>query len=102
MLGLEGQNVLVLGAGVSGRSAAAFCARQGARVVLSDERADASGEALPAGIEARFGAPFPDPADYDLVVPSPACRRRATARARAACGATSSSRGARSPCRSSR
>jgi UDP-N-acetylmuramoylalanine--D-glutamate ligase len=71
MLELDGQNVLVLGAGISGRSAAAFCVQQGAHVVLADERADVGSGELPRGVEARMGAPFPDPADFDLVVPSP-------------------------------
>jgi UDP-N-acetylmuramoylalanine--D-glutamate ligase len=82
MLDLDGQNVLVLGAGISGRSAATFCARLGARVTLADERTDASG-ASPAGVELRLGTPFPDPADFDLVVPSPGvppARYRARAR----------------------
>jgi len=83
MLGLEGQNVLVLGAGVSGRSAAAFCAQQGAHVVLAEERTDVETADLPRGVEARLGSPFPDPADFDLVVPSPGvppARYRARAR----------------------
>jgi UDP-N-acetylmuramoylalanine--D-glutamate ligase len=75
---LDGSRVLVLGSGISGRSAAAFCAAQGARVVVADERggdaaalaADlASGRGGP--VEVRLGAPFPDAADFDLVVPSP-------------------------------
>jgi UDP-N-acetylmuramoylalanine--D-glutamate ligase len=83
MLELDGQDVLVLGAGVSGRSAAAFCAQHGARVVLAEERADVDARGLPAGIELRAGGPFPDPADFDLVVPSPGvppARYRARAR----------------------
>jgi UDP-N-acetylmuramoylalanine--D-glutamate ligase len=83
MLGLEGQDVLVLGAGISGRSAAAFCAREGARVVLADERTDADAAGLPGEVELRLGAPFPDPAEFDLVVPSPGvppARYRARAR----------------------
>jgi UDP-N-acetylmuramoylalanine--D-glutamate ligase len=71
---LARRRVLVLGLGVSGRSAAAFCAARGARVTAADER-DASAlpglDALDGRIELRVGAPFPDPADYDLVVPSP-------------------------------
>ena len=35
---LANQNVLVLGLGVSGRSAATFCADHGARVTAADER----------------------------------------------------------------
>jgi UDP-N-acetylmuramoylalanine--D-glutamate ligase len=70
---LAGQEVLVLGLGVTGHSAAAFCAERGARVVAADERAldPADLPALPASVDVRAGAPFPDPADFDLVVPSP-------------------------------
>jgi UDP-N-acetylmuramoylalanine--D-glutamate ligase len=68
MLDLDGQRVLVLGAGLSGRSAAAFCAGLGARVTLADEREI---ESAPVGVEIHPSASFPDPADYDLVVPSP-------------------------------
>ena len=50
MLELDGQNVLVLGAGISGRSAAAFCARQGAHVVLADERPDVEAKGLRNGV----------------------------------------------------
>ncbi len=80
---LDGQNVLVLGAGVSGRSAAAFCRAQGADVTLADERAELDPRELPRGIELRLGQPFPDPAGFDLVVPSPGippARYRARAR----------------------
>ena len=71
---LEGQSVLVLGLGLSGCSAARFCAERGARVVAADERPAESItgiEELPASIDCRFGEPFPDLVDYDLVVPSP-------------------------------
>lgn len=70
----EGQNVLVLGLGLSGCSAARFCAERGARVVAVDEQpADSLSEIgqLPNSIECRLGEPFPDLADYDLIVPSP-------------------------------
>jgi UDP-N-acetylmuramoylalanine--D-glutamate ligase len=85
MLDLTGQRVLVLGLGMSGRSAAAFCAARGARVVAADEQARGLGEAdaLPAGVTVQTGAAFPDPADFDLVVPSPGVppeRYRARAR----------------------
>lgn len=71
---LAGRKVLVLGLGISGRSAAAFCAARGASVVAADERA---ADALPgldsieAAVDLRCGSPLPDPADFDLVVPSP-------------------------------
>ena len=70
----EGQNVLVLGLGLSGCSAARFCAERGARVVAADERpaeSIAGIDELPESIDCRFGEPFPDLVDYDLVVPSP-------------------------------
>jgi UDP-N-acetylmuramoylalanine--D-glutamate ligase len=74
LLELVGQNVLVLGLGLSGRSAARFCAERGAHVVAADERdleaMVATGE-LGEEIELRTGVPFPDPSKFDLVVPSP-------------------------------
>ncbi len=70
-LDLAGKTVLVLGLGISGRSAALFCAERGAYVVAADDRADADVSGLPVSIELRLGAPAPDPADFDLVVPSP-------------------------------
>jgi UDP-N-acetylmuramoylalanine--D-glutamate ligase len=71
---LAGRSVLVLGLGMSGRSAARFCHERGARVVAADERpveAIEELDPLPSGIETRLGEPFPDPAGFDLVVPSP-------------------------------
>jgi UDP-N-acetylmuramoylalanine--D-glutamate ligase len=67
---LAGARVLVLGLGRSGRSAAVFCAERGARVVAADERPDAGFDA-PPGVELAIGRAFPDPAEFDLVVPSP-------------------------------
>ncbi len=71
---LADKSVLVLGLGVSGRSAANFCAQRGARVVAADERRDTElaslGELDPA-VELRTGQPFPDAADFDVTVPSP-------------------------------
>jgi len=70
----EGQSVLVLGLGLSGCSAARFCAERGARVVAADERPAESitgVDELPDSIDCRFGEPFPDLTEYDLVVPSP-------------------------------
>ena len=71
---LEGQRVLVLGLGLSGRSAARFCAERGADVTAADERpAEAVGglDELPAGVDRRLGEPFPAMEPFDLVVPSP-------------------------------
>lgn len=71
---LAGREVLVLGLGVSGRSAADHCVRRGARVVVADERPEdgiPEARSLPAGVVGHFGKPFPDLARFDLVVPSP-------------------------------
>jgi UDP-N-acetylmuramoylalanine--D-glutamate ligase len=88
MESLAGKRVLVLGLGVSGRSAAAWCAERGARVVAADERPDEAlaGE-LPPGVEPWIGRSFPDPADFDLVVPSPGVPpERYRSRAARVCG----------------
>ncbi|MGI9590894.1 MAG: hypothetical protein ACR2P8_05965 [Myxococcota bacterium] len=84
-LDLANLRVLVLGLGLTGRSAARFCAERGARVVAADERdAEALGDlAELGGVELALGDGFPDPADFDLVVPSPGVapeRYRARAR----------------------
>jgi UDP-N-acetylmuramoylalanine--D-glutamate ligase len=70
---LRDQRVLVLGLGRSGVSAARFCRDRGARVVACDERPAAALDALDVlhDVELRLGQAFPDPADFDLVVPSP-------------------------------
>ncbi|MCS5635612.1 MAG: UDP-N-acetylmuramoyl-L-alanine--D-glutamate ligase [Myxococcota bacterium] len=74
---LEGMEVLVLGLGMSGRSAARFCAERGARVTAADEQGPggpserAELEDLGPGVRVLQGQPFPDPADFDLTVPSP-------------------------------
>jgi UDP-N-acetylmuramoylalanine--D-glutamate ligase len=71
---LTRQKILVLGLGVSGRSAANFCALRGADVVAADERAPSAIEGLDdvdGAVSLETGAAFPDPADFDLVVPSP-------------------------------
>jgi UDP-N-acetylmuramoylalanine--D-glutamate ligase len=84
-----GQRVCVLGIGRSGRSAAAFLAARGARVVAADERpADAIEElgALAPAVERRVGAPFPALDDFDLVVPSPGVPAARWAGARRALG----------------
>ncbi|MFI5217808.1 MAG: UDP-N-acetylmuramoyl-L-alanine--D-glutamate ligase, partial [Candidatus Limnocylindria bacterium] len=90
MLDLAGKRVLVLGLGISGLSAARFCAQRGASVLAADERpAAAIGglEQLPSQVERQLGAPFPDPGAFDLVVPSPGVpRERYARRARHAWG----------------
>ncbi|UCE87617.1 MAG: UDP-N-acetylmuramoyl-L-alanine--D-glutamate ligase, partial [Deltaproteobacteria bacterium] len=78
MLELAHKDVLVLGLGISGRSAAAFCAERGARVVACDERPrDALEDLAPlAGrVDLVCGRAFPDPAGFDVVVPSPGIPR---------------------------
>lgn len=82
-MNLEGSNVLVLGLGISGRSAANFCAARGARVVAADEAPEASLTGLSdldSSVELRVGGALPDPADFDLVVPSPGIPRDRYAR----------------------
>lgn len=89
MRDLAGQRVLVLGLGGSGRSAARFLAARGARVTAADERAADAIEALDAvraDAEIHVGAPFPDPAGFDLVVPSPGVPAARYANARRALG----------------
>jgi UDP-N-acetylmuramoylalanine--D-glutamate ligase len=74
MEGIENQKVLVLGLGATGRSAANFCIARGASVLAADERAEdqlAGLEKLDSRVDCVFGVPFPDPRDFDLVVPSP-------------------------------
>lgn len=87
-LDLQGARVLVLGLGMSGVSAARFCAERGARVVAAEETPRAlDPAALGPGVELRQGAPFPDPGEFDLVVPSPGVpRARYVGRARRALG----------------
>ncbi len=87
---LAGQRVLILGLGISGRSAADFCAARGAEVLAADE---APGEKLAAldtlssDIALQVGQPLPDVADFDLVIPSPGIpRERYADRARRVIG----------------
>jgi UDP-N-acetylmuramoylalanine--D-glutamate ligase len=71
---LAGKDVLVLGLGISGRSAANFCVRRGARVVAADEREEveiASRGDIDPDVILHLGMPFPDPGGFDIVVPSP-------------------------------
>jgi len=84
---LAGKRVLVIGLGRSGRSAARFCVDRGARVVAADARPrDELGELGELGddLEICAGGALPDPADFDLVVPSPGVPREHYAE-RAAC-----------------
>lgn len=89
MFDLDGQDVLVIGLGRSGRSAAAFCAARGARVLAYDADPDlATTElALPACVRVQLGGAAPDPAAFDLVCPSPGVApQRYAARAKRAFG----------------
>jgi UDP-N-acetylmuramoylalanine--D-glutamate ligase len=89
MQDVSGQRVLVLGLGRSGRSAAQFLAARGAEVVAADERASETIDGLDAlrgHMELRLGEPFPDPAAFDLVVPSPGVPAARFASARRALG----------------
>jgi UDP-N-acetylmuramoylalanine--D-glutamate ligase len=78
---LKGWRILVIGLGISGRSAAIWCADRGADVVAADERPaqqlqpldDLTGRA--SAVTLVTGQPLPDPADFDLVVPSPGVPR---------------------------
>jgi UDP-N-acetylmuramoylalanine--D-glutamate ligase len=75
---LAGKRVLVIGLGRSGRSAARFCVDRGARVVATDARPQSElGDLAELGneVELQAGGPMPDPADFDLVVPSPGVPR---------------------------
>ena len=74
MEGIANQKILVMGLGATGRSAANFCIARGASVLAADERSEdqfAGLESLDSRVDRVFGAPFPDPRDFDLVVPSP-------------------------------
>lgn len=70
---LSDARVIVLGLGETGRSAATFCAEAGAHVTAADERSASELGAidLPASVTRAIGVPFPNVADFDLVVPSP-------------------------------
>jgi UDP-N-acetylmuramoylalanine--D-glutamate ligase len=74
MEGIANQEILVLGLGATGCSAANFCVARGASVLAADERGEdqiAGLENLDSRVDRVFGVPFPDPRDFDLVVPSP-------------------------------
>ena len=70
----EGDRVLVLGLGITGKSAARFCVANGARVVAADERPRdrlPGLEDLPPEVEIVTGMDLPKGRDFDLVIPSP-------------------------------
>ncbi|RMG16124.1 MAG: UDP-N-acetylmuramoyl-L-alanine--D-glutamate ligase [Deltaproteobacteria bacterium] len=76
---LKGRNVLVVGAGRSGRAAAELCLREGAAVTLTDRRADehldldwAAGRPLTLHLG---GHRLDDFLEADLIVPSPGVPR---------------------------
>ena len=78
----------MLGLGISGRSAARFCAQRGARVLAADERpAAAIGglERCRAEVERQLGAPFPDASGVRPRRPEPRRPARALGEARATC-----------------
>jgi UDP-N-acetylmuramoylalanine--D-glutamate ligase len=84
-LELQGKEVLVLGLGVTGCSAANFCAERGAEVTAADERSlhALDLDDLDPRVYRKLGEPFPDVANYELVVPSPGVpRERYASRAR--------------------
>jgi UDP-N-acetylmuramoylalanine--D-glutamate ligase len=73
-LSLRGKRVLVIGLGMSGRSAVRFCSERGAEVTGCDQREDCDTRDLPAEPNFVLGQ-LPDPANFDLVVPSPGVPR---------------------------
>ena len=77
MLDVAGQQFLVIGAGKTGQSIAAFLSHYGARVRLVERTADALARAtLPADVEAHVGDRTEDLLrGVDVVVPSPGVAR---------------------------
>lgn len=78
LIELVDTRVLVLGLGVSGRSAARFCAERGAHVVAADERPESALrdlDELGPSVELRCGQQLPNAVGFDLVVPSPGVPR---------------------------
>jgi len=70
----------VIGLGVTGRSAATWCAARGAHVVVADERdaatlPETNRLATERGITVHTGGTIPDRSAFDLVVPSPGVPR---------------------------
>jgi len=78
---LQGQRVMVIGLGISGRAAARLLAARGAQLVMTDRNADLAREDLPAGT-VHLGAEDPAwldaPAHVDLVVASPGVPQTST------------------------
>lgn len=87
---LSRKRVLVLGLGMSGISAANFCAARGASVLAADEAPEERLRdlgALSSIVERSIGCPWPNLADFDLVVPSPGIpSERYASRAKAVAG----------------
>jgi len=76
MMELAGKRVLVVGLGVTGRSAARFLSARGARFVLADQRGDIPREDLPLDAELHLGPESVACLDaVDLVIPSPGVPR---------------------------
>jgi UDP-N-acetylmuramoylalanine--D-glutamate ligase len=77
MMDLSGQRILVIGLGKTGTATARFLSRQGADVVVTDEKAPSElGEVLDQmqreGVNFRFHPCVPDIlSDVEMVVPSP-------------------------------
>lgn len=75
MLNLKDKNVLVIGAGLSGRAAAIFLAGKGVNAVLADNKTAADlpdlGDVEAAGAKLHLGGMPDDAAAYDLAVISP-------------------------------
>ncbi|HIU11011.1 MAG TPA: UDP-N-acetylmuramoyl-L-alanine--D-glutamate ligase [Candidatus Avidehalobacter gallistercoris] len=72
---ISGKNVLVIGAGLSGREAAVFLAAKGAKVVLADNKQASELEGLPvvenAGVDLCLGQMPEDVSGFALAVISP-------------------------------
>jgi len=77
MMKLAGKTVMVVGLGATGIAAAKFLAGRGAKLVLTDRRADLDRAGLPAG-DVKLGPEDPRwLAGVDLVIPSPGVARDA-------------------------
>lgn len=72
-MNVEGQKVLILGTGKTGKSVASFLKKKGAVVILADEK-----EGADAGDFPVIYGPFTllTPTDYDLIIQSPGISRQ--------------------------